>query len=150
MKPKQQQKEHHNAYMRARYAANPEKARAYQREWKNKKYAEDPEYRARVLAKNKIRVTQRSDEYKLVTRLKRYSMTVSNYLALYDAQSGCCGICAEPFNSPYSRSVQIDHDHATGKIRGLLCSDCNTSLGKFGDDLEGIMRAVRYLEGSGH
>jgi hypothetical protein len=40
----------------------------------------------------------------------------------------------------------VDHDHETGAIRGLLCKHCNSSLGKLGDNLEGLMRAVDYLK----
>lgn len=142
----EKERAYHREYQRNRYAADPDKARAYQREWKNRKYLEDPTYREKVLAKNKIRVAARTEEYKLNTRLRRYNMSMADYTALYNSQSGLCGICTKPFIGLYSRSVHIDHDHAHGKVRGLLCSDCNTSLGKFGDNLEGLMRAVHYLE----
>lgn len=53
-----------------------------------------------------------------------------------------CAICGGT-----SRLV-VDHDHQTNRIRGVLCTKCNVSLGNFGDDLAGLMRAVAYLEAS--
>lgn len=140
------EKAYHREYQRVRYAADPDKARAYQRAYKKARYEANPAYRDAVLARNKIRVKARTAEYKLRTRLKRYSLSVEAYSAMYESHAGRCGICEKQFVDMYSRTVQIDHDHVTGKLRGLLCSDCNTSLGKFGDTLEGLMRAVRYLE----
>ena len=52
----------------------------------------------------------------------------------------CCGR-AEP-----TRALAIDHDHETGKFRGWLCTQCNTGLGKFGDNTEGLKKALDYLE----
>ena len=45
-----------------------------------------------------------------------------------------------------TEKLYIDHDHHTGYVRGLICRRCNASLGAFGDDLKGIMRAVKYLK----
>jgi hypothetical protein len=42
--------------------------------------------------------------------------------------------------------MNIDHDHKTGQVRGLLCSGCNTGLGHLGDDIQGLKRALEYLE----
>lgn len=63
-------------------------------------------------------------------------------------QGGCCAICgtnrSERAGEPINFSV--DHCHTTGAIRGLLCNMCNRGLGFFGDNLEGIKKAVAYLE----
>jgi hypothetical protein len=63
-------------------------------------------------------------------------------LSEHDKTCGCCGT-----DKPGGRfSWNVDHDHATGRIRGVLCQNCNTAIGKLGDTLEGVLRAVRYLE----
>lgn len=57
------------------------------------------------------------------------------------AQGGNCAICL----TPPKRWFAIDHDHATGKVRGLLCTNCNTGIGMLKDDLEVLHRAQVYL-----
>lgn len=54
-----------------------------------------------------------------------------------------CECCGKPNNN--GRQLCLDHDHKTGKFRGWLCDLCNTGIGKLGDDLEGLDRAIRYL-----
>lgn len=51
----------------------------------------------------------------------------------------CCGL-------EYSKRLVTDHEHGTTKIRGLLCQSCNTGIGKLGDNLEGLLKAVDYLK----
>lgn len=58
---------------------------------------------------------------------------------------GCCWICKKP--EPIAgRKLSIDHCHDTGKVRGLLCTHCNTGLGHFNHDPDRIDKAIRYLE----
>ena len=56
-------------------------------------------------------------------------------------QDGKCAICTKPFPG----RIAIDHDHRTGRVRGLLCTSCNTGIGKLGDDPELLLRAISYL-----
>lgn len=63
------------------------------------------------------------------------------YDKLYANQGGCCAICGR-----YYEVLHIDHIHGTLLVRGLLCQSCNTGLGKLGDDLAGLQRAVAYLQ----
>jgi hypothetical protein len=60
-------------------------------------------------------------------RLKKFGLTEEQYLALEASQNGVCAICGNPPVKP--PTLAIDHDHATGKVRGLLCVTCNTRLG---------------------
>lgn len=71
----------------------------------------------------------------------QYQLTVADYDRMVEAQSGRCAIC----HGQPPRLV-VDHDHATGQIRGLLCHKCNVGLGALGDDLGGLLAAVAYLE----
>ena len=59
---------------------------------------------------------------------------------MYAECGGKCNICSKPEDT-----LCVDHCHKTGKIRGLLCFDCNTGLGKLGDDVQSIQRAIDYL-----
>lgn len=54
-----------------------------------------------------------------------------------------CENCEKPPNG--KGCLHLDHDHKTGKFRGWLCSTCNTGLGKLGDSIEGLERAIGYL-----
>lgn len=66
------------------------------------------------------------------------------YTDLLEAQGGRCALCG---NRPRTRRLNIDHDHKTMEIRGLLCGPCNRDLPD-GRDRDWIMRAADYLEGS--
>jgi hypothetical protein len=86
-----------------------------------------------------------------IHNLKRYGLTESVFLEMYEQQEHKCKICGRPI--AYSTgnamdSLHIDHDHETGKVRGLLCGDCNTGLGKFKDNTEILSKAIRYLNDS--
>jgi hypothetical protein len=78
--------------------------------------------------------------------LKKYDLTVEQYEAMAERQSGRCAICggSEPKTNGGLHWC-VDHDHATGKVRGLLCHDCNIGLGKFRDETSLLLRAADYL-----
>jgi hypothetical protein len=65
--------------------------------------------------------------------------------ALLILQGGGCAICGRP---PAKSSLHIDHDHGSGRIRGLLCVGCNNALGQFLDSRDLLNRAANYLDGS--
>jgi hypothetical protein len=76
-------------------------------------------------------------------RLQRlYGLTQEELDKLKDAQAGLCGICGK------EGRLVVDHDHVTGKVRGLLHSLCNQGLGKLGDSREGLLAALAYLKKS--
>ncbi len=72
----------------------------------------------------------------------RYGITADDYDRLFDAQRGLCAGC---WKAP---AAHVDHDHATGKVRGLLCFNCNQALGNSRDDIEVLRRLVNYLHAS--
>jgi len=80
--------------------------------------------------------------------LKRvYSISVEQYDQLLQSQGNGCAICGtKSCSSP--RHLAVDHDHTTGKIRGILCQFCNTALGKFKDDPNILKKAIDYLRRS--
>ncbi len=77
------------------------------------------------------------------TILRRHKVTAEEYEQMMAQQGGVCVICKQPCGH-YSR-LSIDHDHISGKVRGLLCNNCNRAIGMFGDDPARLVRAVEYL-----
>jgi Autographiviridae endonuclease VII len=78
----------------------------------------------------------------------RFGLSVEEYEEMLRWQSHRCAICgrAQPKNPVYTdKSLAVDHDHKTGKIRGLLCMNCNMGIGRFKDDPELLMAACAYL-----
>ena len=69
-----------------------------------------------------------------------YGLSLAQWDRMVIRQLGCCAICGEQ-----CRDLHVDHCHATGKIRSLLCQHCNRGLGMFGDDPERLRAAARYL-----
>lgn len=76
-----------------------------------------------------------------------YGIKQDDYLKLAEKQEHKCAICSKTSDSVESRKkyLSVDHDHDTGKIRGLLCQNCNMGLGKFQDDPALLNKAVMYL-----
>lgn len=76
---------------------------------------------------------------------RRYGITPARYAAMLKEQDGRCAICDQPAGR---RRLAVDHKHETGKIRGLLCTGCNTALGLFGDNTAVLRAAIQYLKSS--
>lgn len=75
----------------------------------------------------------------------RASITHEEYLDILDAQDGVCAICGKKEISTRKGRLCIDHDHQSGKIRGLLCMKCNAGLGMFNDNESLLFDAITYL-----
>lgn len=98
----------------------------------------NPEKRAAIDARHAAK--------KRLGRIARtYDIDPVIYQAMEAAQQGVCLICLE-----FVGSLDTDHDHVTGAVRGLLCRNCNRGLGYFKDDPQRILRAVVYLLRSGN
>ena len=76
----------------------------------------------------------------------RYGITRDEYRDRWLAQDGRCAVCRQPERSSRQSLLCVDHDHQTGKVRGLLCSHCNRAIGRLGDDPDVIQRAVQYVD----
>lgn len=68
---------------------------------------------------------------------------------MFKAQGGRCAICSGVGTQRGGRPLGVDHDHTTLNVRGLLCSNCNTTLGLMGDDAERLNLAAAYLRRGG-
>ncbi len=93
---------------------------------------------------------ERPHIYKAIRRralYARYGITADQYDQMLSQQGGGCAICGATSeqHERQARPLHIDHDHATGKVRGILCTGCNTGLGKFRDDPSLIQAAIDYL-----
>ena len=102
--------------------------------------------------KNYLRRKPAIDE-KLRTQhlMRQYKMTPEQWQGLYDSQEGKCAICccAEMKYNNKSKTTQklcADHDHTTGKVRGLACNRCNTILGRVNEDVNLLRAMLAYLE----
>lgn len=79
--------------------------------------------------------------------VKKYGITLEEYNLRLKNQNNVCAICKSSENTG-GRALAVDHDHETGKIRGLLCSKCNVSLGNINDNVEILRKMIQYLEQS--
>jgi hypothetical protein len=83
---------------------------------------------------------------------RNYKITEDEYSALYSEQRGLCAICGEMESKIHRNGTQlqlsVDHNHATGEVRALLCSSCNVGLGSFKDDPVRLAAAITYLQGA--
>ena len=93
---------------------------------------------------------KRTVELSRKTRIKnRYNLSIEKFDEMIKKQNNKCAICNQPeFKIRYGKiqSLAIDHDHLTGKIRGLLCNNCNRAIGLMHDSIETLKNAVAYLE----
>ena len=75
--------------------------------------------------------------------MRKYGMTIEQYNAMLEAQEGGCFICGRPPREDIS--LHVDHDHSTGKVRGILCFCCNNALADFQEDPELLKKAAAYV-----
>lgn len=98
------------------------------------------------MARNRQRVRARywaDPQVKRRTRLGRYGLTEEQYDAMFSGQGNGCAICHSP--DPRGSHWHIDHDHTTGRVRGILCSFCNPAIGYMADDPDRLIAAAEYL-----
>lgn len=80
---------------------------------------------------------------------QRYGFDHAEYERLLMMQGGCCAICDTTEPGKGFRHFHIDHNHTSGRVRGLLCARCNQAVGLFKEDKKSIQRALSYLEAEG-
>lgn len=84
---------------------------------------------------------------RFVARCASYGVTVADAARAYSAQGRQCAICRK---ESHWRDLVFDHNHTTGRFRGLLCGTCNTGIGLLGDSPETLRLAVSYLQRNGY
>jgi hypothetical protein len=115
---------------------HPDKVKECLRKWREKNKGYDKEYYAR----NHERIKSQHRKIGFKTRIKtKYNLTVKEYNEMVKKQNGCCAICERRIH------LVVDHDHKTGRVRGLLCNSCNTVLGFINDNPAILRRMMQYL-----
>lgn len=134
------------AYSKAYYYANKEKAHA-----KHKVYRE--KHRERLLKMDRENYHKKRETVRAQQLMKKYGLTYEQHQEMFRAQGGACSICGTLFDVAFvghakgkSNKAHVDHDHVSGKVRGLLCTQCNTALGLFKDNSANLAKAIVYLE----
>lgn len=119
--------------------------------------------RTKVNAANRARRMRRGEAARAVARthyrdnrekyrgynLGKYGITAADYDALIALQGGGCACCGAKANRDGKR-LAVDHDHDTGVVRGILCSNCNRGVAALGDHIDGVRRALAFLERAQH
>lgn len=114
---------------------------AIQREKYNSDPAEKVKRQMRERKRNSLNPLAKKD-----SELRRlYGIGIDVYLKMLQDQEEVCKICKQECKTKYSLSV--DHDHKSGKIRGLLCNRCNRAIGMFEDNPELLRLAAEYIDG---
>lgn len=79
------------------------------------------------------------------TRLKhKYGITLDDYNEMFAIQEGCCGICGK-HQSELNTKLHVDHCHESGKVRSLLCGNCNIALGLVNEDANILLAMLGYI-----
>lgn len=92
-----------------------------------------------------LSVDERREENRKWALKTLYGITVEQYDERLAQQDGGCAICGRPDGGQRERPLYVDHDHATGAVRGLLCAKCNSALGYLDDDPNRLLAAAAYL-----
>jgi hypothetical protein len=130
------------SYSPEHYQQNKEVYSAKSKAWREQNKERARETRSRHYFENKEKYQQYCWERNLA---KKYKLTKQQYEEILQEQGGVCAICG----GTCKRRLAVDHDHDTGKVRGLLCSRCNRALGYFQDSTEILQNALKYITGKG-
>jgi len=121
---------------KAKYHADKVKARVASEVWRRANTEKLNEYARKRYAEN--------PEKALRNRLRyRYGLSPETWEELFNSQNRKCACCET--SEPKGKYWQVDHDHLTGRVRGILCKTCNTGIGLLGDSEELLMKAANYL-----
>jgi hypothetical protein len=124
------------------YESKKDERLKYQIEYDNAHKEERKEYKKHYYKKNDELFKKK---YKRNDLKRKFGITQEEYNIIYESQNGCCLICGSHSNT-HNKALAVDHNHTTGKIRGLLCAKCNQGLGLFRDDINILTKAIDYLQ----
>lgn len=93
--------------------------------------------------KQKFWYEENKDKARNSQLIRHFGITLEEYNELLKKQNNVCAICG---SSSGEKSFSVDHDHITGKVRGLLCRGCNVGIGNLKDDPELLEKAIIYIK----
>lgn len=135
------------------YKRNKEKSHITRKKWElknpdkisaqNKKHRDNPFYKGKIKVYMKQYRKDHKEEFKWSQIKSLYKLSKKDWELLWLYQDGGCAICGKKFKS-YAKA-DTDHNHKTGKGRGLLCRRCNSAIGLFDDNIELMNLAIKYL-----
>lgn len=129
--------QYNSAYYQRNKEASKERSRKYRLENKDK------------LKEYRLKNSERNKKYCINQALiRRYGITLKQYNELLSKQNHTCGICGAN-SSDFSKRLAVDHCHTTNKVRGLLCSNCNTLLGLSKENTTILLNAITYINTTG-
>lgn len=129
-------KKRSSAYHKKYRAENKERLSAYHKKWKGDNVDHVKTYSAE-------RYEQNEEAFFAAKIGNQYGLTLHTYKEMLQAQNGVCAICHYPCSR--HKRLSVDHDHDSGKVRGLLCVRCNLLLGVVNDSPEILRNAALYL-----
>ena len=143
-------------YMKRYYEMNPEKFKVISQEQKDKKnaarrarYASDAEHREKMKSQSLNWLRANPEKKKSQRLMAAFGIDMSDFQDMLSIQNGACAICGHSDLSDPNFFPLVDHCHSTGRVRGLLCMNCNQALGKFKDDKSRLFSAIAYLSKNG-
>ena len=117
---------------------NREHLREYQRRWKEKN-------RDKIRAYNRKHYKYDKAKARDIALRRKFGINTAQYEVMREAQKNRCAVCRTAIPGGKG-DWHVDHDHATGAIRGLLCQNCNLGLGHFQDSPRFLAAAIKYLQ----
>lgn len=135
--------QHVQEYAQKHYIENKQRHLERGEEWRKQNRESDNQRRYKHYVENK----QVHDEARWRHYMKRHGMTLNDYENMLSKQDGKCAICgSHKSGKKNSNRLSIDHCHKTGKVRGLLCQQCNLGIGCLKDDITILENALAYLQ----
>lgn len=138
-------------YMQEYFKSNPEKFKLDEEQMQQKnarrreRYANDAEFREAQKAQAREWQQQNPEKSKAGRLMKTYGMSLEKFNLMMDSCNHSCEICGYQDKSKKNVFPVVDHCHTSGQVRGILCSNCNTALGKFKDSIDFLSKAIDYL-----
>lgn len=134
--------------------ANKDKVSAYQKEWRGKNKDKMKQYMQEWREANKENIQeynsrwkQANPDYSIDKHLKQqYGISIKEYCEMLEKQNFRCAICNTHESEALRSKLFVDHCHSTGKIRSLLCHNCNTALGHTKEDINRLEAMIAYIK----